>query len=164
MIDVWWGIVEPYPQQYNFDAYMQLFRMCQQVGLKIEPVLSFHQCGTNVGDECYIPLPSWILDYGQKNPDIYYTDQNGHRDREYLSLGVDHISVFPSKEVGKYRTPAEMYEQVMIQFNATFETFIKNGIIDTVEIGLGPAGEMRYPSYQLQDNLWKFPGIGAFQW
>ena len=28
--------------------------------------------------------------------------------------------------------------------------------------GLGPAGEMRYPSYQLQDNKWQYCGIGEY--
>lgn len=28
---------------------------------------------------------------------------------------------------------------------------------------MGPAGELRYPSYPEQDETWKFPGIGAFQ-
>ena len=164
MIDVWWGIIEPSPQVYNFTPYMQLFEMCKQIGLHVEPVLSFHQCGTNVGDQCYITLPPWVLQIGQKNQEIFYTDQNGHRDREYLSLGVDNEAIFPTKYPGKYRTQIDMYEEVMFQFNKTFSSYLQMGIIDRIEIGLGPAGEMRYPSYQLQDNLWSFPGIGAFQW
>jgi Glycosyl hydrolase family 14 len=28
---------------------------------------------------------------------------------------------------------------------------------------MGPAGELRYPSYPEVDGTWKFPGIGAFQ-
>ena len=28
---------------------------------------------------------------------------------------------------------------------------------------MGPAGELRYPSYPEQDGVWRFPGIGAFQ-
>lgn len=28
---------------------------------------------------------------------------------------------------------------------------------------MGPAGELRYPSYPEVDSIWKFPGIGAFQ-
>lgn len=30
-------------------------------------------------------------------------------------------------------------------------------------MGMGPAGELRYPSYPEQNGTWKFPGIGAFQ-
>lgn len=165
MIDVWWGICEQNaPQSYNFTAYQQLFTMCQQIGLKVEPVMSFHQCGTNIGDAAYIPLPKWVLQVGQFNPDIFYTDQNGHRDREYLSLGVDHVAVFPTSVPGKNRTAVDIYSDFMTAFRNTFSSFIQSGVIDVIEIGLGPAGEMRYPSYQLQNNLWSFPGIGAFQW
>ncbi|MBA0683737.1 hypothetical protein Goari_025369 [Gossypium aridum] len=28
---------------------------------------------------------------------------------------------------------------------------------------MGPAGELRYPSYPEENGIWKFPGIGAFQ-
>ena len=165
MVDVWWGIVEGQaPQQYNFTAYRQLFDMCKQVGLKIEPVMSFHQCGTNIGDAAYIPLPNWVLQVGQNNPDIFYTDQNGHRDKEYLSLGVDNVSIFPTSKPGVNRTAVQMYADFMKAFYKEFEDLITSTDVDIVEIGLGPAGEMRYPSYQLQNNLWTFPGIGAFQW
>lgn len=40
--------------------------------------------------------------------------------------------------------------------------FLESGTIIDIEVGLGPAGELRYPSYQ--DNQgWKFPGVGEFQ-
>ena len=35
--------------------------------------------------------------------------------------------------------------------------------IQEIQVGMGPAGELRYPSYPEQDGVWKFPGIGAFQ-
>lgn len=28
---------------------------------------------------------------------------------------------------------------------------------------MGPAGELRYPSYPEQNGTWNFPGIGGFQ-
>lgn len=30
-------------------------------------------------------------------------------------------------------------------------------------MGMGPAGELRYPSYPERDRRWQFPGIGEFQ-
>lgn len=49
MVDVWWGIVERKgPKMYNWKPYQELFEMCKKIGLKIEPVMSFHQCGGNV--------------------------------------------------------------------------------------------------------------------
>lgn len=39
--------------------------------------------------------------------------------------------------------------------------FLDDGVIVDIEVGLGPAGEMRYPSYP-QSQGWVFPGIGEF--
>jgi beta-amylase len=35
---------------YNFEGYMKLVEMAQHAGLKVQAVMSFHQCGGNVGD------------------------------------------------------------------------------------------------------------------
>ncbi|MCI34525.1 beta-amylase, partial [Trifolium medium] len=40
--------------------------------------------------------------------------------------------------------------------------FLKSELIIDIEVGLGPAGELRYPSYP-QNQGWVFPGIGEFQ-
>ncbi|KAL2652859.1 hypothetical protein R1flu_020987 [Riccia fluitans] len=32
-----------------------------------------------------------------------------------------------------------------------------------IQVGMGPAGELRYPSYPESNGTWKFPGIGEFQ-
>jgi beta-amylase len=51
MVDVWWGIAEADgPGQYNFNGYMELMEMAKKTGLKVQAVMSFHQCGGNVGD------------------------------------------------------------------------------------------------------------------
>ena len=51
MVDVWWGIAESEgPGRYNFTGYMELMEMARNVGLKVQVVMSFHQCGGNVGD------------------------------------------------------------------------------------------------------------------
>jgi hypothetical protein len=42
-------------------------------------VMSFHAAGGNVGDTCKIPLPKWVVDIGERNPDIFYTDKQMHR-------------------------------------------------------------------------------------
>jgi len=89
--------------------------------------------------------------------DIWYIDQNGETDQEYMSLGVDHQALFDG------RTGVMIYSDFMGNFSSTFSSYIQSGVIDQVQIGLGPAGEMRYPSYQLQDNRWQYCGIGAFQ-
>jgi beta-amylase len=51
--------------------------------------MSFHQCGGNVGDDVFIPLPKWVLDVGRENPDIFFTNRAGFRNPESLTFGVD---------------------------------------------------------------------------
>lgn len=95
MVDVWWGIIEGNgPKQYDWNAYGSLFRIIKEEGLKIQAIMSFHQCGGNVGDVVNIPIPKWVLDIGTSDPDIFYSNRSGNRDREYLSLGVDNIPLF----------------------------------------------------------------------
>lgn len=53
MVDAWWGLVEKDgPMKYNWEAYAELVQMVQKHGLKLQIVMSFHQCGGNVGDSC----------------------------------------------------------------------------------------------------------------
>eukprot|EP01130_Rhizamoeba_saxonica_P002259 TRINITY_DN1209_c0_g1_i2.p1 TRINITY_DN1209_c0_g1~~TRINITY_DN1209_c0_g1_i2.p1 ORF type:complete len:420 (-),score=92.22 TRINITY_DN1209_c0_g1_i2:25-1284(-) len=152
MIDVWWGIVEKTtPKSYNWEPYKQLFTIARNANLKVQVVLSFHKCGGNVGDECYIPVPKWAhndTDY------VFYEDQYHNVDDEYLSWGVD------LKPVIGGRTAVQVYTDFMENFAKAFSGILGSTITE-VQVGLGPAGELRYPSYQL--DKWKFPGIGEFQ-
>lgn len=51
MMDVWWGLVErDAPGAYNWGGYTELLEMAKKHGLKVQAVMSFHQCGGNVGD------------------------------------------------------------------------------------------------------------------
>lgn len=53
MVDAWWGLVEKDgPIDYNWDGYAELVKMVHKHGLKLQVVMSFHQCGGNVGDSC----------------------------------------------------------------------------------------------------------------
>lgn len=58
-----WGICERHgPQQYDFKAYMELFKKAHKHDLKVQAVMSFHAGGGNVGDgSCDIPLPPWVV-------------------------------------------------------------------------------------------------------
>lgn len=55
-----------------------------------------------------------------------------------------------------------MYRDYMKSFRESMEDFIDAGLIKDIEVGLGPAGEMRYPSYP-ETQGWVYPGIGGFQ-
>ena len=155
MIDVWWGLSEPSAKSYNFTAYKHLASLCQSVGLKLQVVMSFHQCGGNVGDDCNIPLPSFVRDVGNSNSDIYYKDYNGKPDVEYINLGVDHEALFGG------RTPLQMYSDFMKAFASAMSRELGT-VIDGVSIGLGPASELRFPGYQ-QNKGWSYCGVGEFQ-
>lgn len=157
MVDVWWGIVERGgPRQYDFSAYKRLFYKVALAGLKIQAVMSFHAAGGNVGDTCKIPLPKWVLEIGEKNPDIFYTDKQGYRNRECLSLGCDEVPLFWG------RTPVDIYRDFVDAFADKFQHLFGT-VITELTVGMGPAGELRYPAYPEGDGRWRFPGVGEFQ-
>ncbi|EPS61951.1 beta-amylase [Genlisea aurea] len=157
MMDVWWGLVEgEKPGEYNWGGYSELLEMAKKHGLKVQAVMSFHQCGGNVGDSCTIPLPKWAVEEIDKDPDLAYTDQWGRRNYEYVSLGCDTLPVL------KGRTPVQCYSDFMRAFRDAFSHLLGDTIVE-IQVGMGPAGELRYPSYPEQNGTWKFPGIGAFQ-
>ncbi|KAG6742572.1 hypothetical protein POTOM_053444 [Populus tomentosa] len=157
MVDVWWGIIEAKgPKQYDWSAYRSLFELVNRCDLKIQAIMSFHQCGGNVGDVVDIPIPQWVRDIGETDPDIFYTNRSGNRNEEYLSLGVDHQPLFGG------RTAIEMYSDYMKSFRENMADFLEAGQIIDIEVGCGAAGELRYPSYP-ETQGWVFPGIGEFQ-
>ncbi|RVW96893.1 Beta-amylase 1, chloroplastic [Vitis vinifera] len=55
------------------------------------------------------------------------------------------------------RTPVQCYADFMRAFRDNFKHLLE------IQVGMGPSGELRYPSYPEQNGTWKFPGIGAFQ-
>ncbi|WOK94867.1 hypothetical protein Cni_G03572 [Canna indica] len=157
MVDCWWGIVEAHvPQQYNWKGYIRLFQIVRDLKLKLQVVMSFHDCGGNVGDDVCIPLPIWVAEIGRNNPNIYFTDSEGRYNPECLSWGVDKERVLLG------RTALEVYFDFMRSFRVEFNEFFEDGTICEVEIGLGPCGELRYPSYPVSHG-WRYPGIGEFQ-
>ncbi|CAN8270520.1 unnamed protein product [Cochlearia groenlandica] len=157
MVDVWWGLVEKEsPGSYNWGGYNELLEMAKKLGLKVQAVMSFHQCGGNVGDSVTIPLPNWVVEEVDNDPELAYTDQWGRRNQEYISLGADTLPVL------KGRTPVQCYADFMRAFKDNFKHLLGDTIVE-IQVGMGPAGELRYPSYPEQNGTWKFPGIGAFQ-
>lgn len=118
--------------------------------------MSFHECGGNIGDDVCIPLPHWVAEIGRNNPDIFFTDKEGRHNPECLSWGID------KERVLRGRTAIEVYFDYMRSFRIEFDEFFEDGIISQIEIGLGPSGELRYPSYPVKHG-WRYPGIGEFQ-
>ncbi|KAG2290036.1 hypothetical protein Bca52824_049640 [Brassica carinata] len=44
---------------------IQLFQIVRDLNLKIQVLMSFHECGGNVGDDVCIPLPHWVAEIGE---------------------------------------------------------------------------------------------------
>ncbi|KAK1290103.1 Beta-amylase 7 [Acorus calamus] len=157
MVDCWWGIVEAHaPQKYNWNGYKRLCQIVRELKLKLQVVMSFHECGGNVGDDVCIPLPHWVAEIGRSNPDIFFTDREGRRNPECLTWGID------KERVLRGRTAVEVYFDYMRNFRVEFDEFFEDSTISEIEVGLGPCGELRYPSYPVKHG-WRYPGIGEFQ-
>ncbi len=152
--DVWWGLIEPKKGEFNWDYYAKLSKHINDAELKWVPILSFHQCGGNVGDNVNVPLPPWIwADVASRatNGDaerVKYKSEQGHTSPEYVSLFADHAVM-------------ENYANVMAKFQERFAS--QAGKIGEVNVSLGPAGELRYPSYNSQDDNTGYPTRGALQ-
>ncbi|KAE8712969.1 Beta-amylase 3 [Hibiscus syriacus] len=144
------------PSTYNLTAQHHLSRIPCINGLKLQVVMSFHQCGGNIGDSCSIPLPPWVLEEISKDSDLVYTDKSGRRNPEYISLGCDSVPVL------RGRTPIQAYTDYMRSFRERFRDYLGRVIVE-IQVGMGPCGELRYPSYPESNGTWKFPGIGKFQ-
>lgn len=155
-VDVWWGLVQARQGRFDWAYYDRIAELIRGKKLRWVPILAFHQCGGNVGDTCDIPLPEWIwgelLRQSCREPqsdicrDPRYKSEKGRLSEEYVSLWAD-TTVMP------------YYEAFMRAFADHFfkEKPELGAAIAAVDIGLGPAGELRYPSYAPAD-CWPIPG------
>lgn len=150
-IDFWWGLIESSPKQYNFSGYIQLTEQVKAMDLKLKVILSFHSCGSTIGDNCDFPLPAWVLDSGDH---LFYRDQYNQINHEYISIFADDLKLSDERSV------LQVYEDFITQFNENFKLYYGNVIVN-IELGVGPAGQLHYPSYSYSDG---FCGIGLFQW
>ncbi|KAL4329628.1 hypothetical protein AHAS_Ahas13G0319100 [Arachis hypogaea] len=158
VVEFWWGIIErKEPRVYDWRGYRELVMMACMCGLKVRAVLAFHQYGTGPDDPNQIPLPLWVLDEINKDPELAYSDRFGRRNIEYISLGCDTLPVL------RGRTPIQAYADFMRDFRETFRPSL--GLtITRVQIGMGPGGELRYPSFSFQKpNVASSGGLGEFQ-
>jgi len=155
MVDVWWGLCEPQPEVYDFSKFVDLADQCKSLSLEMQAVMSFHQCGGNVGDSVYIPLPSWAVEIGNEHR-VWFVDREGRLNREYISFGADYDPIFHG------RTALDVYRDYIQAFESAMGDRM-GSVVSEIQVGVGPCGELRYPSYRMEEGLWKFPGIGEFQ-
>lgn len=152
-VDVWWGKVEAAGDQvFDWSYYDRIANEISAAGLEWIPILSFHKCGGNVGDDCNIPIPNWIWNHytsqGISASDLRYKSEQGNESYEYVSLWAD------PWVVGEYA-----------EFAAAFAARYQGraGMIPEINVSLGPAGELRYPSYNSHDYGTGYPNRGALQ-
>ncbi|KAF7837876.1 inactive beta-amylase 9 [Senna tora] len=149
-LPIWWGIVEKESMgNYDWSGYLAIAEMVQKAGLKLHVTLCFHGSKT----PC-IPLPKWVSQIGESEPGIFFTDRSGQLYKECLSFAADDLPVFDGK------TPEQVYQSFCQSFKSTFSPFM-GSTITGISMGLGPDGELRYPSHhQLSKNT---HGVGEFQ-
>jgi len=148
--DVWWGKVEGAgDQRFDWSYYDKVSRAITDAGLKWVPILSFHQCGGNVGDTCDIPIPGWLWSkLGGNDPGrLKYRSEKGNESTEVIALWAD------DKARNQY-----------LEFISAFRDHFRDraGKVEEISLSAGPSGELRYPSYNSHDHF-NYPGRGYLQ-
>jgi beta-amylase len=152
--DVWWGLVEKQERQYDWRYYDKLVACIEEAQLKAVPNISLHQCGGNIGDDFYQPLPAYIWPkLAAKVPSgnidaAKYVSEQGHASVEFVSCWAVDLVVEDDKAF-------------FVEFQRHFAD--KAHLFVEVTISLGPAGELRYPSYNSHDSGAGFPSRGSLQ-
>lgn len=153
--DVWWGLVEPNKRQYDWTYYDKVSDHIINAGLKWVPILSFHQCGGNVGDDVNVPLPDWVWSdlaskvHTGKAESVKFKSEYGNTSNEYVSFWADDLAM-------------EHYQALTTAFQDHFASKAKN--IGEINVSLGTAGEGRMPSYNSHDGaIAGYPTRGALQ-
>jgi len=152
--DVWWGLIQPEKEgPLHLDYYDRISKAIIDAGLDWIPIISFHKCGGNVGDSANVPLPDWIWDDMAKKTgrpaDVFkFKSEQGHTSPEYISFFQDKVA-------------QEYYGDVLEKFKDHYAKLAPN--IQEVNISLGPAGELRYPSYNSHDQNAGYPTRGSLQ-
>lgn len=157
-VDVWWGDVEVADNRFDWSYYDRVFEEITDAGLDIAPILSFHQCGGNVGDDYTSLLPSWLWEK--------YADRKVGGQR----LGLDGLK--HRSEQGSYSAEtvqgwadtivANEYRDLTRAFSRHFGREYGDDVVE-INVSLGPSGELRYPAYNAHDEGTGYPTRGALQ-
>jgi hypothetical protein len=154
-VDIWWGRAEASGDQvFDWSYYDRLVKLINKHQLQWIPIMSFHQCGGNVGDDCDIPIPNWVWSRfeGASSTDLKFKSEQGNYSSETLSFWQ------------KAEVKQEIYHQYL-EFMQEFASHFSKQAPDIQELNLsmGPAGELRYPSYNSHDEGAGYPSRGAVQ-
>ncbi|GMI70338.1 BETA-AMYLASE 9, beta-amylase 3 [Hibiscus trionum] len=145
-LPVWWGVVENEMGKYDWSGYLAVAEMVQKAGMELHVSLCFHASG-----QPKIALPKWVMKIGESQSSIFFTDRLGQHYRQCLSLAVLD---------GK--TPIQVYQDFCESFKSAFSPFF-GSTITGISMGLGPDGELRYPSHHKPATSGTITGVGEFQ-
>jgi len=152
--DVWWGLVQPTEKKFNWSYYDKLSEHITKAQLKWVPILSFHSCGGNVGDNVNVPIPEWIWKKAAdrtvsgKIDAVKFVSEQGNASNEFVSFWATPLVL-------------DSYAGLMRNFQTQYAKLAPQ--ISEVNVSLGPSGELRYPSYNSHDQGTGWPTRGANQ-
>jgi beta-amylase len=155
-VDFWWGVIQKDgPEKFDWRYYDLVVNEIEKAGLRWIPILSFHRAGGNVGDDRHhYPLPKWVFAryigrHGiSSERDVQYVSEDGNASNEYLSAWASSYYVKDFERF--YRAFRDHYAK-------------SSARIAEINISLGPAGELRYPSYNDHDRDSGWPHRGKIQ-
>ncbi|CAN4106198.1 unnamed protein product [Withania somnifera] len=151
-LPVWWGVAEKETMgKYDWTGYLALAEMIQKLGLKLHVSLCFH-----ASEEPKIPLPEWISRIGESDPSIFFKDGSAQNYKDCLSFAVTDVPVLDGK------TPVQVCKEFCESFKTAFSPFMGTTITG-ISVGLGPEGELRYPSHHNPSKMNNHLGAGEFQ-
>merc|ERR1712216_240256 len=90
---------------------------------------------------------------------LLYKSKSGIVPEDCLSLSADD-QVFCPRGDASLRTPLCCYRDYIAAFCKSCGDHIGTTVCE-IQVGMGPCGELRYPSYMLSDG-WEYPGVGVF--
>ncbi|XP_074573496.1 inactive beta-amylase 9-like [Curcuma longa] len=142
-----WG----FASDNGWSSYLAVAAMARDAGLRLRVSLNLH-----AHEHPNLPLPKFVSDAAHSDPDIFFTDLSRNRHHDCLSFAVDDLPVLGG------RTPMEVYDEFFHNFRLAFSDFFDSTITD-ITVGLGPNGELRYPSFPPPSNSRPIIGVGEFQ-
>lgn len=162
-VDIWWGLVMKDRNKPDWEYYKKLFQMICNHDLDIIPIFSLHHGGGSVGDgNLNIPIPKWVYDElateaGLESDDLRYLSEQGR-------YNIDALPVWATITQPHGTVVVNAVKDFFKAFTAEpfFKQMAQAGRFPEINISLGPAGELRYPSYNISEG-WDFPHRGFFQ-
>ncbi|KAM7489331.1 hypothetical protein LguiB_026815 [Lonicera macranthoides] len=155
-----WRLVEKEgPLKYNWEGYAELVKMVEKHGLKIQVVMSFHQCGGNVGDSC---RPGASSGLGKEDSNVLNPRKN--LEEEYLEYEANIITTFSVVDNMKEHFHAEQGKTSRKDNSKVKELFEKIGKLreefesferPNLEVETPPSQEPESPAKQDAENTKK---------